>query len=69
MKKLHKILIAILIILSVSANAYYFGNEYFKKEKAKAFNQGVIYVFQRADEIGEIKLKIEDRTIILKLQK
>jgi len=69
MKKLHKALIAILIILSVSANAYYFGTQELKKREQQAFNNGILYTFQKASEIGEVSLKTEQGQITLIIKK
>ena len=65
MKKLHKAIIISIFIISIGANIFYFGNEWFKKEKAKAFNQGIIFTFQKASEVGEVSLKTEQGQITL----
>ncbi|NOQ68474.1 hypothetical protein GQ568_03470 [Patescibacteria group bacterium] len=68
MKKLHKAIIISIFIISLGANLYYFGTQELKKREQKAFSNGVIYTFQKAIEVGEVSLKVEDKTIILKLQ-
>lgn len=69
MKKLHKILIAIFIALSVCGNVYYFGNQELKKREQQAFNNGIIYTFQKASEVGEVSLKTEQGNITLIIKK
>ena len=68
MKKLHKAIIISIFIISLGANLYYYGTQELKKREQKAFNQGVVYTFQRASEVGEVSLKLEDKILILKLQ-
>ncbi len=68
MKKLHKILIA-LLILSVCGNIYYYGTQELKKREQQAFNNGIIYTFQKAIEVGEVSLKTEQGNIILEVKK
>ena len=71
MKKLHKILIALLIsifIISLGANFWHFGNEELKKREQGAFNQGVVYTFQKASEVGEVSLKTEQGQITLTIK-
>ena len=68
MKKLHKAIIISIFIISLGANLFYYGNEELKKRELKAFNQGVLYTFQRASEVGEVSLKTEQGVLILKLQ-
>ena len=63
-----KRIIALILLLSLGANFWHFGNEELKKREQGAFNSGVIYVFQRASETGEVSLKLEDKVLILKLQ-
>lgn len=60
-----KRIVALILLLSIGANCWYFGNEWFKKEKAKAFNQGIIFTFQKASEVGEVSLKTEQGQITL----
>lgn len=61
MKKLYKILIAILIALSVFGNIYYFGGQYIREEKAKIYNQGVndtgMYIYTAIKENGELTIQ------------
>ena len=68
MKKLHKAIIISIFIISLGANIWYYGNEELKKREQGAFNSGVIYVFQKASEMGEVSLKTEQGVLILKLQ-
>ena len=68
MKKLHKAIIISIFIISLGANIFYYGTQELKKREQKAFNQGVIYVFQKASETGEVSLKTDQGVLILKLQ-
>jgi CCR4-NOT transcriptional regulation complex NOT5 subunit len=68
MKKLHKAIIILIFIISLGANLYYFGAQELKKRELKAFNQGVVYTFQRASEAGEVSLKTEQGDITLTIK-
>ena len=69
MKKLTKAIIISIFIISLGANCWYFGNEELKKREQKAFNQGVVYTFQKASEVGEVSLKTEQGQITLIIKK
>jgi len=65
-----KRIIAFVLIVSIGANAYYFGfQSWFKKEKSKAFNNGVIYVFQQAQKLGKVGLEINGEIVNLIYEK
>ncbi len=64
-----KTIIGFILIVSIGANAYYFGNQWFQKEKIKAFNNGVMYVFQQSEKLGRISITIDGKTINLILSK
>ena len=65
MKKLTKAIIMSIFIISLGANIFYFGTQELKKREQKAFNNGVLYTFQRASEVGEVSFKTEQGQITL----
>ncbi len=64
-----KRIIALILLLSLGANCWYFGNEELKKREQKAFSNGVIYTFQKASEVGEVSLKTDQGNITLEVKK
>ena len=60
-----KRLIYLILVVSLFGNAWYFGSQWFAKEKQKAFNQGVITVFQTAQKNGSVQMTIDGKTIKL----
>ena len=72
MKKIHKILIAIFVILSVCGNIYYFGSQKLNEERAKIYNQGMndgvvsIYNFAKANGFINIRNGEDELTLIIK---
>lgn len=72
MKKLHKILISIFVILSVCGNIYYFGSQKLNEERAKIYNQGIndgvvsIYNFAKANGFINIRNGEDELTLIVK---
>ncbi|MCK4454529.1 hypothetical protein KAU51_04305 [Candidatus Parcubacteria bacterium] len=64
-----KRVIVLILLLSLGANCWYFGNEELKKREQQAFNNGIIYTFQKAIEVGEVSLKTEQGKIILEVKK
>ena len=63
-----KRIIALILLLSLGVNCWYFGNEELEKREQQAFNNGIIFTFQKAIEVGEVSLKTEQGVLILKLQ-
>lgn len=47
-------IIALILLLSVGFNIYFFGGKYIKDIKSNAFNRGVISVFLSAEKTGQI---------------
>lgn len=68
MKNLTKAIIISIFIISLGANCWYFGTQELKKREQKAFNNGVLYTFQRASEVGEVSLKLEQGNITLTIK-
>lgn len=64
-----KRVIALILLLSLGVNCWYFGNEELKKREQQAFNNGIIYTFQKAIEVGEVSLKTEQGKITLEVKK
>ena len=69
MKKLYKILIAILIALSVCGNLYYFGNQEYQKKLLDSYNQGVsdagLYIYDSIEKNGSITIQNGEDEMIL----
>jgi hypothetical protein len=63
-----KRIVILILILSVSANVYYFGNQWIQKERQEIFDSGVVHVFQVANELGQVSLNLDNQQIILKKQ-
>jgi len=60
-----KRLIYLILVVSLFGNAWYFGGQWFAKEKQKAFNQGVITVFQTAQKNGQVQMTLDNKVIKL----
>lgn len=66
MKKYRKYIIPLILLISILANLYYFvALPQWKAYKGKLINQGIVYVFAKAKELGEVRLTIEGETIVL----
>ena len=60
-----KRIIGLVLLISLAGNVYYFGNQFIQKEKQKVFDAGIMFVFQKANEIGQVSLNLDDEQIIL----
>lgn len=60
-----KRIIGLILIVSLGANVYWFGNQFWQTEKQKNFNQGVIFVFQTAQQNGSVQMTINGEIIKL----
>lgn len=69
MKKLYKILIAVLVVLSVCGNIYYFGSQFYKEKRLEIYNQGVndtgVYIFNTVKQNGEINIRNGEENLTL----
>ncbi len=65
------LIVSLILLISIGANIYWFGwRHLLEKERREGFNEGVVYVFNIAQNIGQVSYTNEDGgQIVLILQR
>lgn len=65
-----KRIFALILIVSLGANIFFFGKQWYERRLTKSFNQGIIWVFQQAQKLGQVSYTDQNgNQIILEVKK